>query len=65
MAKTRYVFNVNVHSIKEKFDLSPKANSLGWYIQLEGSGESFFISETEPELKVGDKVKITLEKVKT
>ncbi len=62
MAKTRYIFHETILNIEEKFDLSPKANSIGWYVQLEGSGESFFISETRPDLKAGDRVKITLEK---
>lgn len=37
--------------------------SLGWFIRLEGSNESFFISDEEPDLHAGDKVKITLEKL--
>ena len=46
-------------------DAKFKDISVGWYVQLEGSNESFFISEKEPDLKVGDKVKITLERATT
>lgn len=35
--------------------------SLGWFIRFEGSQERLYFGETEPQFKVGDKVKITFE----
>jgi hypothetical protein len=37
--------------------------SLGWFIQLEGSGESVFISQGKPGWIEGDYIKVTFEKV--
>jgi len=37
--------------------------SLGWYIRFQGSNESFFISETKPNLHAGDRIRVTLEKL--
>lgn len=57
----RYILIETIHLISEKFDTS--LHSLGWYIQFDGSNESFYLSETEPELHAGDTVRITIEKV--
>ena len=35
----------------------------GWFILLDGSSESLGIGSTEPKLRSGDKVKVTIEKV--
>ena len=35
----------------------------GWFVRLEGSYESLFLGMEEPELKAGDRIKVTLEKV--
>jgi hypothetical protein len=39
--------------------------SAGWYVLFEGSSEAVFLSDTEPDLHAGDKVKITIERVTT
>ena len=57
---TRYILTETVDYIFERFDYLDK--SIGWFIRLEGSGESFYLSPTQPDLQVGDKLKITLEK---
>lgn len=61
--KINHVLEAKIDFIGEKFDNTKK--SYGWYIRLEGLNESFFISETEPDLYAGDKLKITLERIKT
>lgn len=58
----RYILTETVGHIKERFTWDA-TKSLGWWIHFEGSGEAFYISDEEPDLKAGDKVKITLEKV--
>lgn len=68
-----FIIHTTVDYISEKFhekhisgfgkDAKFKSVSDGWFIRLTGTNESFFISETEPDWKAGDKVKITLEKV--
>lgn len=37
--------------------------SLGWFILYEGSWEAIHVGYDKPSWKVGDKVKITMEKV--
>ena len=56
-----YILTETIDYVKEKFDFHAK--SIGWFIRLEGSGESFYISDTQPNLSAGDKVRITLEKI--
>ena len=58
----RYILTETIDYIKERFTWD-MTKSLGWWVRFEGSGEAFYISDTEPDLKAGDKVKITLEKV--
>ena len=56
-----YILTETIDYISEKFDFYGR--SIGWFIRLEGSGESFYISDTQPNLSAGDKVKITMEKI--
>ena len=58
---TRYILTETIDYVKER--LNHEGVSLGWWVRLEGSGEAFYISDDEPDLKAGDKVKIALEKV--
>jgi len=37
--------------------------SIGWYIWLEGSYESICVGQQKPELQVGDRVNITIERI--
>ena len=65
----RYILIETIDYISEKFNFKNK--SIGWFIRLEGSGESFYLFDTpdgapedwQPALAAGDKVKITLEKI--
>jgi len=73
--KTRWIINTKVDYTEEKFvrnygpGTGSKAKftdmSIGWFLRLEGSNESFYISDGEPDLHAGDKVKIILEKAKS
>lgn len=38
-------------------------HSLGWYLYLEGSYEAIYVGDTKPPFNVGDKIKISFEKV--
>jgi hypothetical protein len=69
----RWIINTTVDYTEEKFQRISGSGvgrsakftdqSLGWFVRLVGSNESFFISETEPDLHAGDKVRIIMEKV--
>lgn len=71
---TVYVINSKVEDVREHFskthvsghgaDATFRNESLGWYVLFEGSGECLYFGETRPELSVGDKVKITFERVR-
>ena len=61
-SKMRYILIETIYRVIAKSSSTPGQLS-GWYAQLEGSGELFYISDTEPDFKAGDKVKITLEKI--
>lgn len=66
-------FIVRVVKIEEKFErrwvhgVADKAEfkdvSLGWFVTYEGSHESLHAGSTKPNLKVGDRVLITQEKL--
>lgn len=70
---TIYVLMSTVEQVREHFktvhlegtgkDARFKNDSLGWYVLFEGSGECLYFGETRPELNVGDKVKITFERI--
>lgn len=40
-----------------------KERSLGWFLFLQGSHEAIHVGMEKPDLRVGDKMKITIEKV--
>lgn len=68
----RYVFHTEVTQIEERFKPVWKGGvgvaaafdqvSLGWFAYLKGSYEMLHVGDTKPELKVGDKIKVTIEK---
>lgn len=70
---TIYVINSTVDVVEERFhnvhidgfgkDATYRRESTGWWVSFEGSGESLFFGDTKPELDVGDKVKITFERI--
>lgn len=43
-------------------DAKFKSQSLGYFVLLEGSYEAIHLGAEPPELKIGDRVKITIEK---
>lgn len=45
-------------------DAVMKSNSLGWYVQFEGSQEAIFFGDEKPEIEVGDEFRITFERMK-
>lgn len=53
----RYIFKTTVNKILIIGSVPD------YYLHLEGSWESIFIGNDEPDLKVGDKVNVTIEKV--
>lgn len=59
----RYILTETIDYVKERFN--HKGASIGYWLRFEGSGESFYISDEQPDLHAGDRVKITLEKVTT
>jgi hypothetical protein len=69
---TVYVINSVVEDVREHFrkvhvsgsgaDATFRNQSLGWYVLFEGSQECLYFGETQPELKAGDKVKISFER---
>lgn len=61
--RIRYILNTTIDYTSEKFDNI--GISLGWFVKLIDSGESFYISDEKPDLDAGDKVKIILEKVES
>jgi hypothetical protein len=38
-------------------------DDLGWYVLLEGSHEHLYLGHEEPELRAGDLVRVTIERV--
>jgi hypothetical protein len=73
MSETRYVVKTKVICVEERFktvyvsgsgaNVVNRQNSLGWFVQFEGSYEMLFVGHEEPVgLKKGDAVRITVEK---
>ena len=70
---TIYVIKSHVEDVREHFnkvhvsgsgaDAVFRNQSLGWYVRFEGSDECLYFGETRPELDVGDKVKISFERI--
>lgn len=54
-SKKKYVSGIGKNAV---FDDEP----LGWFLHLEGSHEVIFMGIEKPELKDGDKIRITIEK---
>lgn len=69
---TKYVIDtrvVGVHNKTAKIWVSGfgdaaifEDRNCGWFLHLEGSHEAIFMGIEKPELKEGDKIKITIEK---
>jgi len=70
---TKYIFYSIVSKVEEKFEnynwhknadgkSECDRRSLGWYVWLGGLSDSWRVSAAEPELKAGDKIKMTWEK---
>lgn len=38
-------------------------HSTGWYLSIEGSHEAIYIGKEQPELKYGDKIKISIKRI--
>ncbi len=65
-----YVIFAKVQKLAEKFDMlfnqstgkTERGESLGWYVQFEGSTESIYLSHDKPAWAVGDTVKISFER---
>jgi hypothetical protein len=49
---------------KEENKICTEEENLGYYLLLDGSWESLYIGEEEPELKVGDNVEVIIQKRK-
>lgn len=68
VTKTTYAFMTRVRA-KENRKADPRPideeakHPAGWYIQFVGSWEAIYFGEEDPGWKVGDVVKITMEKV--
>lgn len=72
-AKVRYVIHSTVKEVERldrdvycgglgKDAIYAKEN-LGWFLWLEGSHEKIFLDrDSKPDVKVGDKIRITIEK---
>lgn len=70
--KMRYITYSSVLDIRErkreiwisgvKDEAKFRTESLGYFVLLEGSHEAICLGTEPPELKVGDRVKITIEK---
>ena len=74
--RERYVIPTRVLDVREEFSRyyeatgegalqkfeKVKGQSLGWYVQFEGSFEALYLGTTRPKLSPGDRVKITIEK---
>lgn len=68
---TVYVIMTTVVDIREIFvqrhvsgagpDTVFESRSLGWFLFLDGSNEGLHLGSSRPSLKVGDRVKISLE----
>lgn len=55
MTKTRYIISTNVIGTRKVGE--------AWFILFEGSQEWLGLGKEEPELKKGDRVKITISKI--
>ena len=68
--KIIYVIHAKVQKLEEKFDMlfnqstgkTENGESLGWYVQFEGSTESIYLSHDKPNWAVGNEVKISFER---
>ena len=54
--ESKYVSGVGKDTVLASIDL-------GWFVLYEGSHEFLFIGPTKPEFEVGDRIKLTQEKV--
>lgn len=63
--KTRYVINTTVQEMNEYFEQRHREEkkSIGWFIWFEGSRERIFLGPEKPNLEIGDRVKISIEKI--
>lgn len=71
--RMRYIINSTVRGVTEEFyekyisgfgdSAVFERTSKGWFIFLSGSYEKLHLGFDKPDIKVGDKVKITIEKV--
>lgn len=55
-----YVFQTRVKKL-EKAKIS--LNCEGWFVHLEGSWESLFLGEDEPNLVVGDTIEVRIRRI--
>lgn len=68
-----YATHTRVASVEERIqilrahkqgdDVVVEKANLGWFVRFEGSWESIFLGDTKPAFVVGDRVKISFEKV--
>lgn len=69
----RYVIIATVEDIHEEFgskyvggvgqDCAFERYSLGWYVTFAGSHEALFFGKEEPAFDIGDRIKITFERI--
>jgi hypothetical protein len=70
---TVYTLYANVARVERKTEVTSghkapngeavlTTRELGWFVQFVDSRESLYFGQEEPQLKVGDRVKITFEK---
>jgi len=56
--RTRSIYVSGIGKDAEFFN-----QDLGWWLLITGSHEAIYLGEEQPDIKEGDKIKITLEKV--
>lgn len=52
-----------VRAHKEGDEIKVERQDLGWFVLLEGSRESWAVGFDEPDLKVGQRVQVTIEAI--
>jgi len=70
--KIKYVIATTVIGIDEQFrkvwisgignETVFREHSLGWFVHLDGSNEAICLGDERPAFKVGDAIRITIEK---
>ena len=70
--KIKYVVKTTVIGVNEQYrkvwqsgignETVFREHSLGWFLHLEGSNEAICLGTERPIFKVGDEIKITIEK---